>query len=513
MHEDPNNPRLWLVTGVRYRDVSECYTDFITDLRKGDVMQVMAACFEQGTFKNLGAYTEWHGQNLNVGVISSKMRDEAATYLDDDGFMEVRVVEIGDKDFWVEPVAETPLRPKAERLGIPPLPFDQSLVPFRSPGDARRQSATNQILTLLHQIEDNSDLWTWVELREHVERLISLLHRYPESCLHSLCEEEDKTLRSILGCLRDVCQLLDRHKGMSESNDRLKAEYEAIEQIEHEYSKPQVCARIYKEEMAELDRLAHGQQGMLMQFFEQLRLANNDQDPTIDQLNEELQGLNTWLSGFMNGWYTRTKRNMTSLATTIKCEHLTRRELYGYYSCEILAQVVKQVSSGQRTIAEILCQPIVASVSKQNSPVNDPTLEDYDPYQILPANVNKQQVRDAVIEVDSVTLGVPYKYAHVQKVMIDYRITTMQQSDQADFAQTLLHWHLGSKSKDATALKNSIRQRTDKIMEQRGCSKARNQVLPPFWLWPENDADRQICEQIAPIFEQHGFRRPSGRLE
>lgn len=511
MHEDPNNPRLWLVTGVRYRDVKECYPEFLASLHPGDILQILAACCEQGAFKNLGAYAEWRGQHLNVGVISTKMRDEAATYLDDEGFAEVRVVTVGDKDFWVEPLAAEPLRPKAERIGLDPLPFDPSLVPFRSPSDARRQSATRQLIASLQQIEDQSDHWSWCELRDHVEQLILQLQRYPSSCLHSLCEEEDRTLRSILGCLGDVCQLLERHKGMSEANDRLKSEYEAIEQLEHEYSKPRVCARIYKEEMAELEQLACGQHGMLMQFFEQQRLAHNGQDPTPEQLTTILTSLNQWLSGFMNGWYTRTKRNLEHLACTIKCEHLTRRELYSYYSCEILAHVVADVLKGKTTIAELLNQaegiasaPHVVDRPSLSQPV-DFTIEDYDPYNIIPSNLPKQRVRDCAIAADAVIHGEGYKYAHLLKVMIDHRVTTATQSEQADFAKTLVAWHLGD-GKEADKLKNSIRQRIGKMMTNRHIATGLS--LPLYRTWPDNDPDRLICEQIAPFFEEAGFGYP-----
>ena len=50
MSEESNNPRLWLVTGVRHRDVQDCFSQYLAELKAGTVMQVSAALFEDGKF-------------------------------------------------------------------------------------------------------------------------------------------------------------------------------------------------------------------------------------------------------------------------------------------------------------------------------------------------------------------------------------------------------------------------------------------------------------------------------
>lgn len=284
MVEDPNNPRLWLVTGVRYCDVKADISDYLTALMEGTILQVFAACCEEGAFKNLRVMDNWKGENVNVGVISSKMRDLAATYMDDEGYMEVRVVEgrIGDKDFWVEPVLEAPLRPIAQRSTLKPLPFSENLVPFRTNEEACRSTATRQLVTLMQSIEDNITAWTWTELRNRTLLLAEKLHNYPRYCLHSLCEEEDKMLRGIIGRLREIIMRLEQVSGMADCIKRLTTEYEIIEQLEHDYSSQDVCARIYKEEMAEIEKVAQGPCGMLTQFFGQLCLETTSKSsPSI----------------------------------------------------------------------------------------------------------------------------------------------------------------------------------------------------------------------------------------
>ena len=78
MSEESNNPRQWLVTGVRHREVKECFQKYLAELKAGTVMQVSAALLEKGAFKNLGVYTEWQGNILNVGVIAATMLDAAS---------------------------------------------------------------------------------------------------------------------------------------------------------------------------------------------------------------------------------------------------------------------------------------------------------------------------------------------------------------------------------------------------------------------------------------------------
>jgi len=511
MFEDPNNPRLWLVTGVRHCDVKDCYPDFLADLKEGTILQVYAACCPKGVFKNLRVYTNWQGSNLNIGAISSKMRDNAATYMDDDGFMEVRVVKdgIGDKDFWVEPVLEMPLRPIAQHSSLPPLPFAESLVPFRTEEEAHRSATTRQLVCFMQSIEDNMKEWKWSELREHVLKLAEMLHRYPESCLHSLCEDEDKMLRSVIGQLREIIERLGQVSGMSECVLQLQREYDVIEHLDHEYSKSIVCARIYKNEIEEIERQARKPYGMLTQFFGQLRMDNNDTDPSSEELQHNLNSINLWLRDFMDGWYIRTKSNTEKLAMSIKCEHFTRHELYGYYCCEILAKTLKQVVTHQCSIAEIMgsAEDAAETISMPLSETRNlnSSDEESDPYNIIPNTFDKRRILEIALQADAIIQRETYKYAHLLKVMIDYRVVTIQQSEQAKFAKTIAHWHKDNEM-DADKLKGSIRQRISKMMDARNLKTG--QILSPFWTWPDTDPNKQICMQIGDIFERNGFGKP-----
>ena len=498
--------RTWLVTGVRHRDVSDCYPEFIADLQIGQVLLIIADYRDQDSFRNLGAHMEWRGRNLNVGVISTAMRDQATTYLNDDGFMEVRVLRVGEKDFWVEPLSAAPCRPVQEHTGISPLPIHPSLVPYRLPSASRLLSATQQLMSHLGQIIGHHNDWTWSELHVATDRLILLLDRYPDYCMHTLCEEAVQSLHTLIQQVQSTLVLIGQHTGMSESVGRLTEALDRICQLEADYTSGSIRARIYREEMAEMEQQAYGPHGLLAQFFGQLEYDNNRQPPTRAQISDVLQQIHSWLSRFMNGWYPRYKHSVESLASGLRYEHLTRLELYGYYVCEILARQLQLIVTGQRTLAEVMgqaTQPLPTSAPVATTTAAD----DIDPYHILSPGINRQQLLEAMADAEAFTQGEPYKYFHIFKVLIDYHLTTLQQSDQAPFAQTLVHWHMGTRSKDVSVLKNSIRQRTDKLMDHLHLSKSRHQVLPPFWCWPDSDQDRYLCQQLAPIFERHGFVR------
>ena len=510
MVEDPNNPRLWLVTGVRYSDVKDCYPEFLSSLKEGTIMQVFAACKEAGAFKNLKAVMSWKGKILNVGVISSKMRDVAATYMDDEGYMEVRVVEgsIGDKDFWVEPLLDAPLRPMAQRVALPPLPFSENLVPFRTAGEACRSYATRQLEQMMQEIEDNINRWTWTDLRSHVLQLVQTLHSYPEYCLHSLCEEESKRLRETIGRLREILQRLDQVTGMAECVLQLKKEYDYIEWLEHTYSKEDVCGKIYKEELSELENLAINPFGLCTQFFGQLVGENHDLESNKEVLTSALNKINEWLKGFMHGWYVRTKGSTARLAHTIKCEQLTRRELYGYYCCEILAKYLRGVLKGKYTIDEMLGHYVEPN-SKPLSIVADETniipIEEIDPNNIINGGFDKHRVVETVREVAAIIQSEPYKYTHLMKVMIDHRVILLQQVDYSKFSNALADW-VKDNPIEPKKVKESIRQRFKKIMDNHGLDAGK--ALRPYWLWDDTDLDRQICVHIGAIFERNGFSKP-----
>ena len=509
MTESKNNPRQWLVTGLRYREVKDYYPVFLSELREGTILQVYAAHCTNGFFSNLGAFMSWRGKVREVGVISKDCRDAAAIYLDDEGFMEVRVVKdtIGDKDFWVEPVLDAPLRPDNPHSELPKLPFSENLVPYRTNNQPERLFVTRELERLMQTISMHIEDVKWSELRSQTLHLADLLHDYPPYCLHSLCEEEAKRLRDIIDRLKELIESLRTRSGMADCVLRLEEEFAVIEDVEREYSKEEVCARIYREEMAELDANA-----ILSDYHNQLLMDNNGREPTLEMLSSNLSKINEWLKVFLNGWYVHWKRehNLAKLAHTIKSAQLTHKELYGYYCCEIIARALEQQIQEQSRASGVPVQTagtmdVESSLSTDDAP-NSLSDEELDPKKIILGTLDKQAVRAAVQEAGSfIQKKNQYRYALLMKVMMDHRIITVLQSDQADFARSLVCW-LPDKALDADKVKQSISQRFRKIREEQGLQPT--EVLPFYWLWKNTDQDWQLCTQIGEVFERHGFPRP-----
>ena len=513
MTESKNNPRQWLVTGLRYREVKDYYPVFLSELKEGTILQVYAAHCTNGFFSNLGAFMSWRGKVREVGVISKDCRDAAAIYLDDEGFMEVRVVKdtIGDKDFWVEPVLDAPLRPDNPHSKLLPLPFDENLVPYRTNNQPERLFVTRELERLMQTISMHIEDVKWTELRSQVLQLADLLHDYPPYCLHSLCVEERNRLRDIINRLKGLLERLRTQSGMADCALRLEEEFAIIEDVKREYTKEEVCARIYREEMAELD--AHA---ILSDYHKQLRMDNNGREPTPEMLSSNLSKINAWLKVFLNGWYVRWKRenNLVKLAHTIMSAQLTRKELYGYYCCEIIARALEQQTQEQSPASGVPVQTtgtmgVEPPLSTDDAP-NSPSDEELDPERIILGTLDKQEVRAAVQEAEAFNKGKQYRYALLMKVMMDHRIITIQQSDQVDFARSLVCW-LPDKALDARKTTLSIRQGFTKMMKNQGLVSP--QVLPFYWLWKNTDKEWQLCTQIGEVFERHGFPRPKAVAE
>ena len=513
MTESKNNPRQWLVTGLRYREVKDYYPVFLSELKEGTILQVYAAHCTDGFFSNLGAFMSWRGKVREVGVISKDCRDAAAIYLDDEGFMEVRVVKdtIGDKDFWVEPVLDAPLRPDNPHSKLLPLPFDENLVPYRTNNQPERLFVTRELERLMQTISMHIEDVKWSELRSQTLHLADLLHDYPPYCLHSLCEEEAKRLRDIIDRLKELIESLRTRSGMADCVLRLEEEFAVIEDVEREYSKEEVCARIYREEMAELD--AHA---ILSDYHKQLLMDNNGSEPTLEMLSSNLSKINAWLKVFLNGWYVHWMKdnNLVKLAHTIMSAQLTRKELYGYYCCEIIARALEQQTQEQSPASGVPVQTVgtmgVEPPLSTDDVPNSPSDKELDPVGIILGTLNKQEVRAAVQEAELLIQGDQYRYTLLMKVMMDHRIITIKQSEQAKFARSLVCW-LPDKQMDADKVKQSISQRFRKIREEQGLKP--KQVLPFYWLWKNTDQDWQLCTQIGEVFERHGFPRPKAVAE
>lgn len=507
MIEVKNNPRLWLVTGVRHRGVKDYYAKFLSELKEGTILQVYAACCTEGAFSNLGAFMSWRGKVCNVGVIKSEMRDVAATYMDDEGFMEVRVVKdgIGDKDFWVEPLLDAPLRPIAPHIELPSLPIDKNLVPYRTSKEPDRMFATRVLEGQMQTISEHIDDAKWSELRSQALQLADLLHDYPQYCLHSLCKEERERLSRIINRLKELIELLKPRSGMAESAARLEEELAIIEDVAREYSKEAVCARIYREEMAELDA-----QAILSNYHQQLCMVNNGSEPTLEMLSSDLKNINAWLKDFLGGWYVRQKHELEKLAHTIKCEKLTRKELYGYYCCEIIAQALEQMIKEQSPASDLSPAPDTESPLSTNDSPTCTRDEESDPQGIIFDKFDKREVRAAVQEAEMLIQNKQNRYANMMKVMMDHRIIAVQQSDRIKFTRSLVCW-LPNKAMDADKVRQSIGQGFTNMKKE--CGLKSTEVLPFYWLWKEMGFNRDLCCQMGEIFERHGFPRPRAVAE
>ena len=209
----------------------------------------------------------------------------------------------------------------------------------------------------------------------------------------------------------------------------------------------------------------------------------------------------------MNGWYVRTKHSAARLAATIRCEHYTRRELYGYYCCEIIAKALKNAIKEKTIAPDTSLQPSAAipPLVVMSQSTDDPADTELDPYKIIIDHLDKQRVVETVKKVAANICDEPYKFAHLMKVMIDHRIIMAQQSEQAKFSKALAHW-LMDNGYEADKLKGCIRQRYAKIMESLNLKSP--QVLPYYWTWPDTNPDKHICYQIGAIFEESGFLKP-----
>ena len=513
MLEESNNPRLWLVTGVRFRDVKDCFQKYLAELKAGTVIQVSAALRENGAFKNLGVYTEWRGNILNVGVISAKMRDEAATYLDDEGEMEVRVVEgtISDKDFWVEPVDNEPKRPMPQPNKLPDLPFDPNLVPLRTDAEMKRSTATRLLKNAIKFYADNYKLWSFSEKNSQTQELVKKLKEYPKYCLHSLCKEEHNTLLDIIAQLKeltdDMTVAQNEIKGLQDFVFQLNNELEAIKDVEREYSKKEVCGQIYLSEMKEMEKYIRTPEGMLPTYFKQLGIEKNEESLSVETYSSELAKINHWFEQFMTTWYIRAKDDTEKLAHIIETEHLSRVELNGYYCCEILAKELKQRIKGKNIANDMMVQQTenagVLSLSSNN--MQDNGINEIDPDNIISEKYNKVKVVEAVLQTKPIIRGVQKRYAYLMKTMIDLRIIMIQESEQLKFSRFIARCFKDD-TIDVDKVKGSIRQTIRQMREKHHIQP--DQVLSPYWLWDDSSIDENICQQFGKIFEDKGFEKP-----
>ncbi len=513
MLEESNNPRLWLVTGVRFRDVKDCFQMYLAELKAGTVMQVSAALRENGAFKNLGVYTEWRGNILNVGVISAKMRDEAATYMDDEGEMEVRVVEgtISDKDFWVEPVDNEPKRPMPQPIVLPDLPFDPNLVPLRTDAEMKRSTATRLLKNAIKYYADNYKLWSFSVKNSQTQELVKKLKEYPKYCLHSLCKEEHNTLLDIIAQLKkltdDMTVAQIEIKGLQDFVFQLNNELETIKDVEREYSKKEVCGQIYLSEMKEMEKYIRTPEGMLPAYFKQLRIEKNEESLSVETYSSELAKINHWFEQFMTTWYVRAKDDTEKLAHIIETEHLSRIELNGYYCCEILAKELKQRIKGKNNVNDMMVQQTETSgvPSLSSNKMQDNGINEIDPDNIISEKYNKVKVVEAVLQTKPIIRGVQKRYAYLMKAMIDLRIIIIQESEQLKFARFIARCFKDD-AIDVDKVKGSIRQTIRKMREKHHIQP--DQVLSPYWLWDDSSIDENICQQFGKIFEDNGFEKP-----
>ncbi len=517
MTKEPDDPRAWLVTGVRHRDVKGCYEAYLAQLKPGTVMDVYALLRVEGRFMNLRVSDTWQGRLLNVGVISTKHRD-AATYMDDDGRMQVRVLEgcIGDIDFWVEPVLEAPLRAVEPRPKLSPPPFAGSVVPFHTEGDIRRTSLSGQLKTQVGEVERNIGVWSMAETRLHVKGLVEALDAYFPHCLQSLSTNEHQALNDLIGHLGSVIELLGQTPGLADCALMLEPGCETLKDLEREYSKEEVCARIYCMELAEVEASGLDQFGWRKQYFVTVVGENLDAGVTRQALEKSLADIDDWLKGFLNGYYLRMKHDVVKLAHVIMCEQLTRPELYSYYCCEILARCLRAVLNGECSLTDMLeppekgADPIAAPQLKVGKvPAGMPKAATTatatpDPEHVITVS-DKQGVVKVVREVAEQIVSQKCEYAHLMRVMTDHQLIKLRQNDYALFGRALVLW-LGDPVGSYKSVAESMRGRINRILRNQGL--ATGQQLPEYWLWDKDDEDRRICMQMADIFARNGFPRP-----
>ena len=515
MNEETKTDRQWLVTGVRYRDLKDNYAQFLSELKEGMVMQVSAALRENGVFKNLGVYAEWQGTLLNVGVISSMMRDVAATYLDDDGEMEVRVVKdrIGDKDFWGEPLIVTPLRPIAPHSALPPLPFDANLVPFRTDDETIRSLAARRIKNRIRNFADNLKYWSFDELGSQTDELVKMLRDFRPICLHSLCREEHASLCNLIVQLKALTDALTARTDIDEDTiehmQQIKSEVEIFADIEREYSKKDTCARIYIEEKAEVERQIRKSTGLLLSYCKQLHMEHNSQTLLAETYISELNKVNLWLMQFMNSWYMRAKDDIASLAHIIESEQLTRSELYSYYCCEILAKLLKQTIDEDTDIDELLGEPTETPLEPTVIEVqNDAPHEGFDPEQIVNPTCNKQNVLKSVLKAQEIINGTNVRYYYLMKAMIDHRVINLKHEEYSKFAR-FIQSCLQEEKIDIDKMANSLRKGSERL-------KRIHSVMPghtpsQYWVWGESSEESTLCTRFGEILTSNGLPKPRSR--
>ena len=515
MVEESNNPRLWLVTGVRFRDVKNCYSEYLSELKAGTIMHVLAASCEDGAFKNLGVYSEWRGNYVNVGVISAKMRDVAATYLDDNGEMDVRVVEgtISDKDFWAEPIEDEPKRPMPEPTKLPPLPIDANLVPLRTDAEMIRRTATHLLKNRIKSYTDNYKQWTFTEQNKQTKELVKRLQEYPSYCLHSLSKDEHDTLLGIISQLKELIDEMiaaqNEIKGLEAFVSQLQKELETIKDNEREYSKQEVCKRIYLDEMSEIEKQISAPNGKLLAYFEMLKMENNGDEPTIETYSSELTKINNWLNQFITTWYAAAKNDTAKLAHIIETYQISRVELNGYYFCEILAKILKQKILGNNNINDMMVhQTEKADVPSLSSLANkkiEPSDDGIDPEHIIINNNIKDKIVEAVLQCRPLLDIEQIRYGYLMKVMIDHRIINIKQSNQLKFVIFIASC-FKDKPINVEKIKNSTRQGIAKMMNVNNIPSG--QILMPYYSWEKPSIERDNCMQFGEILENNGLMRP-----
>ena len=515
MSEESNNPRQWLVTGVRHREVKECFQKYLAELKAGTVMQVSAALLEKGAFKNLGVYTEWQGNILNVGVIAATMRDAASIYLDDEGEMEVRVVEgrISDKDFWVEPVDNEPKRPMPQPIVLPDLPFDPNLVPLRTDAEMKRSTATRLLKNAIKYYAENYKLWSFSEKNSQTQKLVKKLKEYPQYCLHSLCKEEHNTLLDIIGQLKkltdDMTVAQNEINGLKDFVFQLNNELEAIKDVEREYSKKEICGQIYLSELAEIEAYISAPFGMLPSYFDLLRMENNEGSPSTEIYSSKLAEINHWFEQFMTTWYVRAKDDTDTLAHIIETEHLSRIELYGYYCCEILAKELKKRIKEKNNEKDMMVQqtensgvPTLSSFTTKESETTD---DGIDPDHIITGKFDKQLVIKSITESQTIIDNTQRRYAYLMKVMIDHKVINIQETDQLKFARFIISY-LNDDTINLKHLKETICKGIARLRDINNIPS--DQVLPYYWRWEKETKELKICMDIGEIFEKNGLSKP-----
>jgi len=301
--------------------------------------------------------------------------------------------------------------------------------------------------------------------------------------------------------LKGLIDSLRETKGMAESAYQLADEYTVLEDLEHEYSKKEVCKRIYLDEMEEVDSQIWAPNGMLPTLLRAMRMDNGGNEPTRETYQEELNKVNQWLKQVLNGWYVRSKNNLPTLAHIIECNRLARRELYSYYCCEILAKELRLAIEKANRVQQIEASAVPAFPS---SPTETPD-DGIDPDHIISTKFNRQMVVETIKLTKPIIGDTQNRYGYLMKVMIDHRIIMIQESDHSKFARFIASC-FNDEALDIERLKGSIRQGIKKMKEYY--HKNAEQVLLPYWTWQDSSIHENYCRQFGEIFERNGFLKP-----